>query len=285
MELLEEDKKQIESFGTEEIDPEQIFVFSLVLCDNEIDRDYECFSTNSLYGLANLFVGKSGIFDHDPKVNKQTARIFKTWVEKEDNKLTAYGETYHALKAKAYMVKHADNEKLISEIKTGIKKEVSVGCKMGKKICSKCGMDVNLSSCGHLKGEEVYHILSEPLDAYEWSFVVVPAQIAAGVTKKYGSSENQIDYKSIRISQWNDLKKEAEFGKKYREELMKSFILSCSEIFDQVDGSVVRSIAEKLSVLELIEMKKNIDLKTPDSILFGCDETENIEKENVYRLF
>ena len=34
------------------------------LCDNEIDRDWERFSPETLKGLAPLFVGKSGIFDH-----------------------------------------------------------------------------------------------------------------------------------------------------------------------------------------------------------------------------
>ena len=43
---------------------EQVYVFSLRLCDDEIDRDYEKFDTAALPGLAKLFIGKTGIVDH-----------------------------------------------------------------------------------------------------------------------------------------------------------------------------------------------------------------------------
>lgn len=46
------------------------------LCDNEIDRDGERFSLEALEQLKALFVGKTGIFDHDPKGENQTARIY-----------------------------------------------------------------------------------------------------------------------------------------------------------------------------------------------------------------
>ena len=50
--------------------------------------------------------------------------------------------------------------------------------------------------CDHEKGGEYggklcYHILDEPLDAYEWSFVAVPAQVNAGVTKRFALREKQ----------------------------------------------------------------------------------------------
>ena len=48
--------------------------------------------------------------------------------------------------------------------------------------------------CDHEKGSEYggklcYHILDEPLDAYEWSFVAVPAQVNSGVTKRFALRE------------------------------------------------------------------------------------------------
>ena len=43
-------------------------------------------------------------------------------------------------------------------------------------------------------GNPCYVILDDVTDAYEWSFVAVPAQINAGVTKRFGNSsdENEI---------------------------------------------------------------------------------------------
>ena len=88
------------------------------------------------------------------------------------------------------MVKSEKNKDLILEIDAGIKKEISVGCCVKSKICSICGADHKESSCLHTPGE-IYDdkicflTLSQPLDAYEWSFVAVPAQINAGVIKNY----------------------------------------------------------------------------------------------------
>ena len=41
---------------------EQVYVFSLRLCDDQIDRDYERFDTGALPELAKLFIGKTEIF-------------------------------------------------------------------------------------------------------------------------------------------------------------------------------------------------------------------------------
>ena len=59
---------------------EQVYVFSLRLCDDQIDRDYEKFDTGALPGLAKLFIGKTGIVDHKWSTDAQVARIFSTEV-------------------------------------------------------------------------------------------------------------------------------------------------------------------------------------------------------------
>ena len=57
---------------------DEVYLFDVVLCDNDIDRDGECFSENALISLQKLFVGVTGIFDHNPSSQNQTARIFQT---------------------------------------------------------------------------------------------------------------------------------------------------------------------------------------------------------------
>ncbi len=177
-----EELEKINGYAREPLTEDKVFVFRVALCDNDIDRDGEKFSSGALEKLAELFKGRTGIFDHDPKSSKQTARIFDTWVETLPEKTTTDGEVYRRLMAKAYMVRTSSNGDLISEIQGGIKKEVSVSCTMGKKLCSVCGEDMHKGGCDHEKGGEYggklcYHILDEPLEAYEWSFVAVPAQV------------------------------------------------------------------------------------------------------------
>ena len=190
----EEDLALIAKFSRRPLKEEEVYTFPLVLCDNDLDRDYECFSREALKKLGELFIGKTGLFDHDPSGEKQTARIYKTWVEEEEGRLNFKGEPYAALHARAYMVRTAKNADLILEIDGGIKKEVSVGCSVEKAVCSVCGSDRRTAPCAHRPGhrynkELCYTTLSQPTDAYEWSFVAVPSQPAAGVTKSHAAAK------------------------------------------------------------------------------------------------
>ena len=67
--VSDEEIKSINKFTKRELKKDEVYVFSMTLCDNEIDRDYEKFTNDSLEKLANLFVGKTGILDHDAKAN------------------------------------------------------------------------------------------------------------------------------------------------------------------------------------------------------------------------
>ena len=83
-----EELEKINGYAREPLTEDKVFVFRVALCDNDIDRDGEKFSSGALEKLAELFKGRTGIFDHDPKSSKQTARIFDTWVETLPGKIT-----------------------------------------------------------------------------------------------------------------------------------------------------------------------------------------------------
>ena len=68
-----------------------------------------------------------------------------------------------------------------------------MGCAVKSCICSVCGKELGKSECSHVRGgvydgRLCYGELQNPTDAYEWSFVAVPAQKNAGITKKFGFS-------------------------------------------------------------------------------------------------
>ena len=118
-----------------------------------MDRDWERFDTAALNTLGDLFVGKSGIFDHQWTAEGQTARIYRTEVVREPAQATAAGDGYCWLKAWAYLLRTEKNADLIAEIEGGIKKEVSVGCAVERAVCSICGEDHNdRTKCRHVKG-------------------------------------------------------------------------------------------------------------------------------------
>lgn len=186
---------KINRFSRKKLTENELYTFSVILCDNEVDRDGERFSDEALVKMKELFIGKTGICDHKPSAENQHARIYDTELVTTD-KLTADGRVYKYLKAHAYMVRTENNTSLIAEIDGGIKKEVSVSCNAVKRICSVCGADRNIAGCEHSKGKDYgggkcHYILDDITDAYEWSFVAVPAQINAGVTKKYNSEKEE----------------------------------------------------------------------------------------------
>lgn len=197
---------KINRFTRREFSEEEIYVFSVILCDNDIDRDYECFSDNALEQLKELFIGKTGIFDHNASTSNQNARIFETEIIADNERKTRNGSIYKYLKASAYMVRTDENKNLIAEIDGGIKKEVSISCSTNKCICSVCGADKAKTGCNHAKGKTFngklcYVILDDISDAYEWSFVAVPAQVNAGVTKKFSEESS---FKSPVIADINE---------------------------------------------------------------------------------
>ncbi len=185
--------EQLNRFTRRELSADEVYIFTVTLCDNEVDRDNERFSRKSLDEMAEKFIGVTGIFDHDPKGGNQTARLFMTEVIEEERE-NSVGEKYAYLKGYAYMVRTESNADLIREIDGGIKKEVSVSCSSNRQVCSVCGADRRVKACRHVKGrtydgKKCFFTLEDISDAYEWSFVAVPAQVCAGVTKRFGGEE------------------------------------------------------------------------------------------------
>ena len=226
----------------------ELYVFPVVLCDNEIDRDGERFSVSALEGLAKLFVGKTGIFNHSGRAQDQAARLFDCRVERDPARTTSAGEVYTRLSADAYLPRTERNAGLIEALESGIKKEVSVSCAVARVTCSVCGADLRRGSCEHARGEtyggvECCAVLDGAADAYEWSFVAVPAQREAGVVKSYaerGGIETEDILKTLRetrgeltltpgqAAELSDrierLEREAACGRAYRAELTKEFV-------------------------------------------------------------
>jgi len=252
---------KLNEFTRREHTEDEVYIFDLILCDNDIDRDGECFSISALQTLQKLFIGKTGIFDHDTKGANQTARIFSTELVVDNSRKTKYGAVYTYLKACAYMVKTSSNADLIKEIDGGIKKEVSISCFCSSQICSICGANKKKKSCGHIKGKAYggkvcYIILDDITDAYEWSFVAVPAQVNAGVTKHFGvfTDENEV----IKEMQTQLNEKDKIIG--LIAEDLKADITRLSFLTKSNSLSTFLStIVEKLDVMEMIDLKKNLE--------------------------
>ena len=246
---IREELAHINRFTRAELTEEQVYAFSVRLCDNEVDRDFERFDTAALERLGELFLGKSGIFDHQWSAQGQTARIYRTEVVRESAVATAAGDGYRWLKGWAYLLRTEKNRDLIAEIEGGIKKEVSVGVSMGRRVCSVCGAEDG--ACQHVKGQVYgdrlcFMELRDPVDAYEWSFVAVPAQRNAGVLKRFGQESGGTAL----------LQKHAALGRKYLGELRREVARLAMLADDGLDGNIFARAADRLEEPELLELKR-----------------------------
>ena len=186
----DDEMAKINALAIKELTADEVFTFKVSMCDNEVDRDFECFTTDTLKELAELFKGKTVISDHQWTNKNQVARIYETELLTQANK-TLNDESYTQLIAKCYMLKSESNAEIIAAIEAGITKEVSVGCSTKSAVCSICGRDNRENYCKHFNGREYdgkvcFFALKGARDAYELSFVAVPAQRNAGITKSYG---------------------------------------------------------------------------------------------------
>lgn len=242
-----------------ELTAEQVYVFSVRLCDDQIDRDGERFDTAALPVLAKMFVGKTGIVDHKWSASGQVARIFETQVVQED------GVSY--IKAWAYIRRGGNAEEIIADIEAGIKKEISVGCAMGRAVCSICGGEYG--TCGHQKGEHYDGalccvILKEPMDAYEFSFVAVPAQREAGVIKGMGEGKRCLKELADEYGaqgEYRELYVQAQLGKRYENQLRDEVVRLFLGLDMGMEEPVLRSITKKVSAEELLHLKDALEAR------------------------
>ena len=279
--LTKEELDQINRFSKAELTADQVYTFSVRLCDNEVDRDFERFGTEDLERLGELFLGKSGIFDHQWSAKGQTARIYRTEVVREPGTVTAAGDEYRWLKGWAYLMRTEKNQELITEIEGGIKKEVSVGCSMGRSVCSVCGAENG--ACGHAKGQMYggklcFMELKDPKDAYEWSFVAVPAQPRAGVVKRFGTEGPE-----LRV-----LRKQAEMGQRYLMALRREVVRLAMLADGSLDGNIFAKAAGRLEEAELLELKGAYEAQIAKKFAVPAglrrQQAAGREDENVFRV-
>ncbi len=251
----EKTMEKINRFAKTPLSPEEVYVFTLTLCDNEVDRDFEAFGAAALEEMAALFPGKTGIKDHSGKSDSQTARIFEAYTEKQPGRKTALGEDYLKLTARAYMLRSEKNADLIREIEAGIRKEVSVAVSAGERKCSVCGE----SFCEHVPGRKYGGALCCTRlcginDVYEWSFVAVPAQREAGVTKKYTEKEE----KKENRKKDDEMRKKLRAYEKMREDAEKDVFAVFLKRYPLggAEKTLKKLIAE-MGDSELLEMKRN----------------------------
>ena len=189
------------------------------------------------------------------------------------------------------MPKTPENSSLITEINAGIKKEVSVGCRCEEKVCSICGKPEG--ACSHRKGfvyktrgekKLCYFELRSPSDAYEWSFVAVPAQPNAGVIKSFSDRKEKTlkpeeiiksfkDADEVKLDREqldavckyiSNLESIAKSAKSYLDEQKRMILARCVSDTNPTLTALISAALDRMNGDELFKMFRTVETKTDD---------------------
>ena len=106
-------------------------------------------------------------------------------------------------------------------------------------------------------------------DAYEFSFVAVPAQPAAGVVKSVRRGERQ----ALERLEW-----EAALGRKYLDGLRGEVVRLALLADRELDGRAIKSLAEKLSHDELEELRKSYARRAQQRLPLSTQLSYQVER-------
>ena len=141
-------------------------------------------------------------------------------------------------------------------------------------MCSICGAPRG-EGCGHKPGE-VYDgklcciSLEEASDAYEFSFVAVPAQPHAGVVKGFSSRREAASLKELVqgnagcARELETLEHEAALGRKWISSLRADVVRLGGLADPKLDLKVLKAITEKLEEGELQELKRAYEARAQE---------------------
>lgn len=170
--ISDEDLEKINKFTRKPLTSDDVAIFEVTLCDNEVDKDFEHFDKDTLEMIRTLSVGNLGVLYDVSYSTDQIARIYDCQIN-ESNKLTQSGEYYKKVVAKAYIILTPNNSSLVKKLSSS-PVEVSISGSIKECTCSICGQNMRVSACRHIKGKKYkgklcYGVLSGMYDFLEWS--------------------------------------------------------------------------------------------------------------------
>lgn len=260
----------IKSFvKSEDIKPEDLFVYPIRLCDNLKDRDGEKFSDLALKSICSLSVGVVGIKNHEWNSENAHSRIYKAEIEEIAGVKSVIGY--------AYTLVTNSTKEFIENIKSGLLQEVSIGF-----------------SAKSYSEEDGCKVIDDVTDMYEWSFVAVPAQPKAGVVKNMTKGvkrmelevrvkelETEVETKSVRVKEL-----EADIAEKDAKIAELQNLIVENTIKSAVKGVMSKFNFKSVKAEEVAEdVIREIVTITEDGTVEGCETAEQVITDDYDFLF
>jgi len=170
-EAAEERDGAVNRYALRALDPAEYAVFTLDLCNNQIDRHFSRFPEEELARINDLVPGRPLMERHDLRGSLPRGRFFRSALHVKGDVVSVRPEVY--------VLRTAENADFILNIEGGVYRETSIGFSFRTPECSVCGKD--LRTCDHVPGrayggETCHFIMREVLEVAEGSVVSAGSQ-------------------------------------------------------------------------------------------------------------
>lgn len=176
----DEDMAAVNTHTLSPLTADKVAIFSMDLCNDQVDRNVSRFPENELKAINEMIVGKPLMELHDmpaqglfgsTRGSQPVGTFFRSQLVQEDGKLS--------VRSDVFMLRDAGDDNLIAKIDAGVAKGTSISFVLDRPECSICGCDIR--DCAHMPGEDVddelcHVILKEVTDVFEGSIVPLGSQ-------------------------------------------------------------------------------------------------------------
>jgi len=161
----------VNHYALRALDPAEYAVFTLDLCNNQIDRHFSRFPGEELARINDLVPGRPLMERHDLRGSLPRGRFFRSALHRDGDVVSVRPEVY--------VLRTEENADFILNIEGGVYRETSIGFSFRTPECSVCGKD--LRTCDHMPGrpyagETCHFIMREVLEVAEGSVVSAGSQ-------------------------------------------------------------------------------------------------------------
>ena len=176
--------KEVNAFALRPLAAEELAVFTLDLCHNQVDRHFSRFPDEELDVINAMTPGRPLMERHDLRGSLPRGTFFRSAVHREGEKKTVRPEVY--------VLRTRENEDFILNIEGGVYRETSIGFSFELPECSICGKD--LRTCDHVPGRsygdaQCHYIMRNVLEVIEGSVVPSGSQGTGFVSLQRGQHE------------------------------------------------------------------------------------------------
>ena len=171
----------VNRYALRPLQPEEIAVFTLDLCNNQVDRHHSRFPEEELERVNALTPGRPLMERHDMAGTLPRGTFFRSRLHREGERVSVRPEVY--------VLRSEGNRDFILNIEGGVYRETSIGFSFRRPECSVCGRDLRV--CAHVPGRSYggktcHFVMRGVMEVLEGSVVPAGSQGTRFVAQERG---------------------------------------------------------------------------------------------------